>query len=75
MWRYGLVLLMIDDEKAHIAEAHQDGENLHLIVHMVAGDRFEVMRPAMSEETEQLLLEQIREILDQDTGGEPSVGG
>lgn len=61
MWKYALVLVMIDDEKAHVVGAHQDGDTLHLIVQTVAGDRFEVERPRISEEVEQMLLEQIRQ--------------
>jgi len=62
MWRYALVLMMIEDEKAYIAEAHQDGDTLHVIVQTRDGERFEVVRPEMSEETEQSLLDQIREL-------------
>lgn len=61
-WRYALVLLMIDEERARITEMRQDGETLHLVLQTWDGVRFAAVRPPISEETEQLLLEQIREI-------------
>lgn len=67
MWRYALVLMMIDDEKARVVETHRDGETLHLIVQTVAGERFGILRPEMSEETEHLLLEQVRQIVEEET--------
>lgn len=65
MWRYAMVLLMVHDEKARFVETYQDGEMLRLIVQTTDGSRFASVRPPMSEETEQLLLEQAREILAQ----------
>jgi hypothetical protein len=62
MWRYALVLMMIDDEKARIVATQRDGETFYVLVQTRDGERFSVVRPPMSEEVEQLLLEQIREI-------------
>lgn len=62
MWKYAMVLMMIDDEKARVVAARREGATQFLIVQTIAGDRFEIERPEMSEETEQMLLEQIREI-------------
>lgn len=66
MWRYALVLMMIDDEKARIIESYQVGDVLHLTVQTRTGDRFEIERPVMSEEAEQLLLEQIRRVVEEE---------
>lgn len=68
MWQYAMVLMMIDDEKARVIETHQDGDRLHLVVQTVAGERFSVMRPPMSEELERQLLEQIRKIVSDESG-------
>lgn len=66
MWRYALVLLMIHDEKARFVETRLDGETLHLAVETLDGKRFSITRPPMSEEAEQILLEQIRELVGQE---------
>lgn len=60
MWRYAFVLLMIEIGRARFIEMREDGDTLHLIVKTTAGDVFSVMRPPMSEETEQRLLEEVR---------------
>lgn len=63
MWRYALVLIMIDDEKARvIANETVDGQEL-LTVRTNAGDVFQIVRPEMSEATEKLLMQQVREIV------------
>lgn len=63
MFRYALVLMMIDDEKARVmGTRNEDGYEL-IAVRTLAGEEFEIERPAMSEETERILLEQIREIV------------
>lgn len=67
MWRYALVLMMIDDERARVIESHQDGEVWRFRIQTRAGDIFEVIRPEMSEQTERQLLEQIREIVNYET--------
>lgn len=60
MWRYAIALLLIDDEKARILETREEGDTQHLTVETISGDRFEVVRPPMSEAVEQELLEQLR---------------
>ncbi len=66
MWKYALVLMMIDDEKARvIATEKVEGEEL-LTVHTNAGDFFKIARPVMSEATEKLLMQQVREIVAED---------
>lgn len=63
MFRYALVLMMIDDEKARVMGTRNENGDEFIAVRTVAGDGFEIERPAMSEETEKILLEQIREIV------------
>lgn len=53
---------MIDDEKARVLGTRTEDGKEYIAVRTVAGDEFEVERPAMSTETETLLIEQIREI-------------
>lgn len=66
MWQYALVLMMIDDEKARVIDSTWDGEQLSLNVQTVTGERFTIVRPSTSEETERVLLEQIRSIVEED---------
>lgn len=69
MFRYALVLMMIDDEKARVLDTQEEDGQTVLTVRTTAGDEFRIVRPAMSEETEMILLESIRAIVaeDQDT--------
>jgi hypothetical protein len=65
MFHYAVTLLMLDDEKARvIGERVEQGRSV-LRVRTVAGDEYEVVRPEMSEELEQLLLMQVRSIVDE----------
>lgn len=60
--------MMIDDEKARvIANETVEGEEL-LTVRTNAGDVFQIVRPAMSEATEKLLMQQVREIVAEELG-------
>ena len=68
MWRYAIVLMMIDDEKARVVRTQGDGEHFFLFVQTLNGEQFEIERPPMSEEMERLLLEQIRAIVEEETG-------
>ena len=63
MWRYAIAVWLINDEKAHIVGIHQDEETLHIVAQTLAGERFEIVRPPMSEQTEQELLEQVMRIV------------
>lgn len=70
MWKYAIVLMMIDDEKARlIANETVDGQEL-LTVRKNEGDVFQIERPAMPEATEKLLVQQVREIVAEDLGGD-----
>lgn len=62
MWRYAIALMLIDDEKARIVGMSDENGRVMLQVETLAGDKFWIERPVMSEETEKLLLEQIREL-------------
>jgi hypothetical protein len=52
LFRYALVLAMIDDEKARVTPTRVEEERERLTVETVAGDVFEVARPPISEEPE-----------------------
>lgn len=62
MFRYALVLLMIDDERARVIGTRLDDSAEIIGVRTITGDVFEVVRPNISQETERMLLEQVREI-------------
>ena len=66
VWRYAVTLLLIDTGMARFVAMHQDGETLHFVVETNGGDRFSVIRPPMSEELEQALLEQVRRMISDD---------
>lgn len=72
MFRYALVLTMIDDGKAQVLARRMEDKQEILTVQTIVGDEFEILRPAMSEETEAYLLQQIREIVAEDRD-EPSL--
>ena len=60
MWRYAFTIWMIDTGRAGFLDMREDGDSLHLIVKTTGGDTFSVMRPPMTEATEQRLLEEVR---------------
>lgn len=66
VWRYGLAMIMINGGRAQIVETCPNAEGLQIVAVMPEGARFTVTRPAMSEETEQLLLERVRQIFEQE---------
>lgn len=63
LFRYALVLLMIDDERARILGTRMDNEQEILTLRTIVGDEFEIVRPAMSEEAEAYLMQQIRKVV------------
>lgn len=68
MWYYAIARMLIDDKKARVIETHQDGERLHIVAETLAGKRCSVVRPEMSEEMEQLLLQRIRQLVGAERG-------
>ena len=63
LFRYALVLAMIDDEKARITNSRVEGNREYATVKTIAGDVFEIMRPEISEEIESQLMRQVRAII------------
>lgn|GEM_PF-4566593 len=59
IFRYALVLLLINDEKAWVVESHVDGDTLHIIVETVEGKRFDVVKPYLSAKVETILFKWI----------------
>ena len=53
VWRYAITMMLIGDEAAHVMAIHEKDDILFLSVVTVQGERFEVIRPPMSDETEQ----------------------
>jgi hypothetical protein len=70
LFRYALVLAMIDDEKARIIGTRAEEEREWLAIETVAGDVFEIAHPAISEEVEAQLMWLVRAIIaDEDDDG------
>jgi hypothetical protein len=70
LFRYALVLAMIDDEKAWVTGTRVGEERELLTVKTVAGDVFEIERPPISEELEAVLMREVRAIIaDEDDDG------
>ncbi len=69
LFRYALVLAMINDEKARVIGTRVE-EREWLTVETIAGDVFEIVRPPISEEVEAQLMRQVRAIVaDEDNDG------
>lgn len=62
-WRYGIVLMMIDRQQAQVVQSDLQADKLFLTLETPSGERFGIVRPPMKEETEQHLLEQVRELV------------
>jgi hypothetical protein len=68
LFRYALVLAMIDDGKAHITGTRIDGDREYLTVQTIAGEVFEIMQPLISDEVEAELNNHVRAIIREDSG-------
>ncbi len=62
LFRDALVLALLDGEKARVIGTREDDGRTWLTVEMVAGEGFEILRPAISEELEAEVMAQIRTI-------------
>ena len=56
LFRFALVMAMIDDEKAWLTGRRIEGEREYLTVRTIAGDVFEIMRPPISEKVDAELM-------------------
>ena len=63
LFRYALVIAMIDDEKARVIGAQVEEDREFVTVQTVAGDVFEIVRPPISEEVESKLMSPVRSIV------------
>lgn len=72
IFHFAMVLMMIDDEKARVMETYVENGQTIWLVQTIAGDIFTIVRPSISEEMEASLLEQVRQIVSDETerGGE-----
>jgi hypothetical protein len=66
VWRYGLAMMLINGGRARIVETRPDGACLQITAETLQGDWFTVTRPAISDETEQLLHQRVKEIFEQE---------
>lgn len=67
LFRYALVVMMIDDEKARVTRTREEDGRDYWKVKTVAGDEFEIVRPQISIQIERELLEQVRAVQQEDT--------
>jgi hypothetical protein len=68
LFRFALVLAMIDDEKARVIGTRVEEDGEWLTIETVAGDVFEIARPPISEEVESDLMSQVRAIIADEDG-------
>jgi hypothetical protein len=70
LFRYALVLAIIDDEKARVIRTREENGQEWLTIKTLAGDELEILRPPISEEVEAQLVSQVRAIVaDEDDDG------
>ena len=63
LFRYTLVLAMINDEKARVIGTRAENGQEWLTIKTLAGDVFKIVRPPISEEVEAQLMRQVRAII------------
>jgi hypothetical protein len=68
LFRFALVLAMIDDEKARVIGTRVDEGREWLTVETLAGDAFEIARPPISEDVEAELMRHVRGIIMDEEG-------
>lgn len=59
MMRYALGLLLMQEEKAWVAESHIDGDTLHVILETLDGRRIDAIKPYLSTHSTRMLYEAI----------------
>ena len=68
LFRFALVLAMVDDEKARVIGTRVENGQEWLTIKTTAGEVFEILRPPISEEVEAELMRQVRAIVHEDSG-------
>jgi hypothetical protein len=63
LFRYALVLAMIDEEKARVIGTRAENGQEWVTIKTIAGDVFEIIRPPISEEVESELMGEVRAIV------------
>ena len=63
LFRYALVLAMIDDEEARVIGNRAENGQEWLTIKTLVGEVFEIMRPPISEVVEGQLMEEVRAII------------
>jgi len=66
IFHYALVLLMVDDEKARVLETYEEDGRIMWRVQTITGDTLCVVRPPISDDVEQVLLNRIRQMMAED---------
>lgn len=70
LFHYAIVLMMIDDERAHVFGTYLEDSKTLCRVRTITGEEFVIVKPDLTEETEQTLLEQVRKIVVEDRNQE-----
>jgi hypothetical protein len=63
LFRFALVLAMVDDEKARISGSRVEGDREYVTVKTLAGEVFEILPPPVSEQVEAQLMAQVTAII------------
>ena len=64
--RYCLCLAMAESGKAELVETTPGEDGAMVTFKSLAGDVFTVLRPPIDEDTEAILIEQLRDVLDEE---------
>lgn len=67
IFQYCLCLLMVEAGKMRLVEIVPGEAGPLLTFETVAGDRFSIVKPPITQEVEAALIEQLRDILDEET--------
>lgn len=63
LWCYALVLLMLDEEQVRLVNTHVEAGREWATLRIIGGEEFDVVKPPLSEEQEQQLLDGVRHIV------------
>jgi hypothetical protein len=70
LFHYAVVLMMLDDEKARMVRTYQQDGKTFWQVSSISGDEFVIVKPELSEATEQMLVDEVRKIVVEDLNEE-----
>lgn len=66
LWTFSLALLMIDEEQVRVVGTHTVADTEWISLQIPGGEQFDIVKPQLSDENEQRLLEGVREIVERE---------